>query len=52
MPSREEYLTIAHVSGPVINKFVTYSSVPGHIIVDVNVSNDSGGNVYYEAYLY
>ena len=51
MTSREEYLTIADVTAPVINMFQVYNPASGHLKVDVNVSDDSGGNVYCIAYL-
>ena len=35
-----------------INEFQVYSPTPGHIKVDVNVTDDSGGSVVCIAYLY
>ena len=45
MTSREEYITIADVAAPVINEFQAYNPTPGHLKVDVNVSDESGGIV-------
>ena len=52
MTSREEYITIADVAAPVINQFQVYSPTSGHLKVDVNVADDSGGCVVCIAYLY
>ena len=41
MTSREEYLQIADVTGPAINEFQVYSPAPGHLKVDINVTDDS-----------
>jgi hypothetical protein len=49
--SREEYVTIADVTAPVINQFFTYSSEVGTITVSVDVSDDSG-RVVAIAFLY
>ncbi len=49
---REEYLTITDVDASVINEFEVYSSIAGHLKVDVNISDYSGGNVFSGAYLY
>ena len=50
--SREEYTNIVDMTAPVINSFQVYSPKTGHLIVDVNVSDDSGGSVVAIAYLY
>jgi hypothetical protein len=52
MASREEYITIADVAAPVINQFQVYSPTTGHLKVDVNVTDDSGGDVFCSASLY
>ena len=52
MTSREEYITIADVTAPVINQLQVYSPTAGHLKVDVNISDDSGGSVVAIAYLY
>ena len=52
MTSREEYLTIADVTAPVINSFQAYCLTAGHLVVYVNVTDDSGGSVVCIAYLY
>jgi hypothetical protein len=49
---REEYVTIADVTAPVINEFQVYSPTPGQLKVDVNVTDDTGGSVVCIAYLY
>ena len=49
--SREEYVTIADVTAPVINQFFTYNSEVGSITVSVDVSDDSG-RVVAIAFLY
>jgi len=40
------------MTAPVINSFTTISHVPGHITVDVNASDDSGGSIVCIAYLH
>jgi hypothetical protein len=50
--TREEYTQIVDVTVPTINLFTTTSHVPGHITVDVNVTDDSGGGVFCSASLY
>ena len=52
MTSREEYITIADVTAPVINSSQVYSLISGRLIVHVNVTDDSGGSVVCIAYLY
>ena len=37
---------------PTINLFTTASHAPGHITVDVNVTDDSGGGVFYSVSVY
>jgi hypothetical protein len=50
--TREEYTELADTTTPTINQFTTTSHVPGHITVDVNVTDDSGAGVYCSASLY
>jgi len=52
MTSREEGITIADVTAPVINQFQEYSPTSGHLKVDVNAIEDLGGSVVCIAYLY
>ena len=52
MISREEYVQVVDMTASVINEFTTIYHVLGHIKVDVNVSDDSGGSVAAIAYLY
>ena len=40
------------MTAPVITSFQVYSPTTGHLIVDVNVSDDSSGSVVAIAYLY
>ena len=50
--SREEYTQVADMIAPVINEFQVYIPTAGHLKVDVNVSDNSGGSVACIAYLY
>ena len=50
--SREEYTQIVDVTVPNINLLTTTSHVPGHITVNVDVTDDSGGGVFCSASLY
>ena len=52
MASREEYVQIVDMTAPVINQFQVYNPASGHLTVDVDVSDDSGGGVVCIAYLY
>jgi hypothetical protein len=49
--TREEYFSIFDVNPPAINMFTTTSYTPGHITVDVNVTDDSGADVFCSASL-
>jgi len=48
----EEYTEIVDMTAPTINLFTTTSHVPGHITLDVNVTDDSAGGVFCSASLY
>jgi hypothetical protein len=51
--TREEYVELVDTTTPTINLFTTTSHVPGHITVDVNVTDYSGGGgVFCSASLY
>jgi hypothetical protein len=50
--TREEYTELVDTTIPTISLFTTTSHVPGHITVDVNVTDDSGGAVFCSASLY
>ncbi len=52
MTSREESVSIFDVNTPVTNLFTMTSHVPGHITGDVNVTDDSGGDVFCSTSLY
>ncbi len=49
---REEYVSIVDFTPPTINLFTTTSHTPGHITVDVNVTDNSGGGMFCSASLY
>ena len=51
MTSREEYVSIADITAPTINQFITYNMEAGSITVGVDVTDDSGRAVAI-AYLY
>ena len=50
--TREEYVSIVDFSPPTVNLFTTTSHTPGHITVDVNVTDNSGGDVFCSTSLY
>ena len=49
--TREEYTELLDTTTPTISLFTTTSYVFGHITVDVNVTDDSGGTVFCSASL-
>ena len=50
--TREEYTELADSTAPTINLITTTSNVQGHITVDVNLIDDSGGGVFASLSLY
>jgi hypothetical protein len=45
--TREEYVSIVDFTPPTVNLFTTTSHTPGHITADVNVTDDSGAEVFF-----
>jgi hypothetical protein len=43
--NREQYIELVDTTTSTINMFTMTSHVPGHIPVDVNLTDDSGGGV-------
>ncbi len=50
--TREEYVSIVDFTPPTINLFTTTSHVAGQITLDVNVTYNSGGDIFCFASLY
>ena len=50
--TREGFTELVDTTTPTINLFTTTSHVPGHITVDVNLTDDSGGGVIAYVSLY
>ena len=50
--TREEYNEVVDITAPVINTFIATSRVAGHLKVDANVTDKSGGDVVCSASLY
>ena len=50
--TREEFTQLVDMAAPTINLLTTTSHVPGHITVDVNITDDSGGDVFSSVSLY
>ena len=50
--NREEFVELVDTTTSTINMFTTTSHVSGHIAVDVNVTDDSGGGIFCSASIY
>ncbi len=50
--SREEYVSIVDFTPPMINTFTTTSHVAGQITLNVDVTDNSGGDIFCSTSLY